>query len=62
MRRSSFIPDKTDAPLVIDPDRMLSIAIGFQGLKPIAGRNSQIIQDSRLIQKAQFAQGDRLDV
>lgn len=41
---------------------MLPVAICFQSLEPIAGRNPQIIQDSRLIEQAQLAQSDRLDI
>jgi hypothetical protein len=37
MSWSSVIPDETDAPLIVDPDRMLTLAIGLQGFEPVAG-------------------------
>jgi hypothetical protein len=62
MRRSSFIPHKTDAPLVVDPDRMLSQPIGPQGFKTIAGRHPEIAQYPGLIQKTQLSESDVLNV
>jgi hypothetical protein len=47
---SSVIPDKADAPLVVDPDRMLAVAIRPQSLQPVAGRHAKIAQDTRLIE------------
>jgi hypothetical protein len=62
MRWSSLIPNKTDAPLIVDPDRMLPLAIGSQSFEAIARRHAQIGQRSRLIQKTQLSQSDILDV
>jgi hypothetical protein len=39
MRRSSPIPDKTYPPLIVDPDRVLSLPVSLQGFQPIAWRN-----------------------
>jgi hypothetical protein len=62
MRWPSLIPYKADAPLVIDPDRILSLPIGSQGLKTIAGRHPKIAQYPGLIQKTQLSESDVLDV
>jgi hypothetical protein len=57
MSRSSVIPNKTDAPLVIDPDRMLTLTVCLQRFEPVAWRNPEIGQHSRLIEQAQLPQG-----
>jgi hypothetical protein len=62
MRRSSLIPYKADAPLIIDPDRMLPLTIRSKCLKTIAGWDPKISQRPGLIQKAQLSQGNILDV
>jgi hypothetical protein len=33
-------PDKTDAPLVVDANAELTLAVAAQGFQPIAGRYS----------------------
>jgi hypothetical protein len=47
------VPDKTNAPLVIDADVVLSFSIILQGLQVVAGRDSQTDQfrDSMQLQK-----------
>src|SRR5690348_16944712 len=50
MCRSSFIPYETDSPLVIDPDRMLSLPVCFQRFEPVAWWNMQVRKHPRLIQ------------
>jgi hypothetical protein len=62
MRRSSLILNKTDAPLVVDADRVLSQTIRSQGFQTVAWRHAQIVQDACLIQKTQFSQRDILDI
>jgi hypothetical protein len=62
MFRSSFIPYKAYAPLVVDPDRVLPLPIGLQSFKAIAWRHAKIAQHPRLIQETQFSQGDILDI
>lgn len=42
--RLSLPPYKADAPLVIDPQAMLSLAIPFQGFQSIRGRQMQVLQ------------------
>src|SRR6185437_13629408 len=62
MHRSSLMPNETNAPLVIDPDRVLSLPVRLQGFEPIAGRNAQVIEQPGLIQKAKLSQRDILNV
>src|SRR5690242_13529017 len=40
--RPSLVPNKADAPLVVDPDRILSLTIGFECFEPIARGNPEI--------------------
>jgi hypothetical protein len=49
MRRSSLIPYKADPPLIIDPDRMLSLTIRSKGFEAIPGRHPKITEHPRLI-------------
>jgi hypothetical protein len=37
-------PDKADAPLIVNPDAILSFTIAFQGLQSVAGRNFEILK------------------
>jgi hypothetical protein len=41
---------------------MLSLAIRSNGLEAIAGRNAEIAQYPRLVQKTQFSESDILDI
>jgi hypothetical protein len=61
-RRSSLIPHETYAPLVVDPNRVLSLAIGLQCLKAIAGWYTKIANHPSLIQKTKLSQSNVLDV
>ena len=38
-------PAEADAILVVDSDAVLSAAISFQGLEPVARRDAQIVKD-----------------
>lgn len=41
---------------------MLSGPVAFQRLQPVSGRNPQILQDARIVEHTQFAQGGGLNV
>src|SRR6185312_7111256 len=60
--RTSFCPNEADAPLVVDPDAHLPVAIAMQGLQTVAGRNTQVRQRFRLVEQTQLPQGDGLHV
>jgi hypothetical protein len=62
MHRSSLVPNKTDAPLVVDPNRVLPLPIRLQRFEPISWRNAKIVEDPGLIQKTKFSQSDVLNV
>jgi hypothetical protein len=59
---ASFAPVETDAPLVVDADRILTPPLALQRLQAISRRRAQIAQCVRLIDQAQLPQRDRLDV
>jgi len=62
MRRSSLIPDETYPPLIVDPDRVLSSPIRFQGFKSIARGNTKIAEYPSLVQKTKFSECDILNI
>ena len=55
-------PDKTDAPLVIDANAVLSLAVACQGLQPVARRTAQEVQRHCGIQLRKLSLSDALDV
>jgi len=57
----TLTPDKTDSPLIIDPNRMLFFPIASQRFQLISGGRSQNAQLSRRVKLEQFSQGDPLD-
>jgi hypothetical protein len=57
----SIAPDKTDSPLVVDPNRMLSVAIASQNFQLISGRRCQYMQLRRCMKLEQFANCDTLN-
>jgi hypothetical protein len=59
---ASFFPEKANAPLAVDPNTVLSRPVARKGFKPITRRYTEIIQDARLIEHTEFAQGNRLNV
>jgi hypothetical protein len=56
------MPDKTDAPLVVDPDAVLPKALTLEGLELIAWWNPQTRQFGRGMQLQEFAPCQALDV
>jgi hypothetical protein len=47
-------PPKTDAELVVDPDRMLSFPILVEGMQFVPGRSFQIAQIDGMLDHEQF--------
>jgi hypothetical protein len=60
--RSFRGPDETHAPLVVDADAVLPLALPFQRFQSITRGRSQIFQDQRPIQLLKLAKGRSLDV
>src|SRR5262249_13659230 len=54
-------PDKADAPLIVDADRMLPAAIPCQRFEAGAGRRAQIRKDARVVEHIKLAQSLILD-
>jgi hypothetical protein len=48
-------PDKANPELIVHPDRMLSLTIAFQGLKPIGWGRPQIVQNCRCVEITELA-------
>lgn len=60
--RIAIHPDEADSPLTVDPDAVLSAAIALQRFQSIGGWDPQIVQRPRVVQHAQFASCNLLDV
>jgi hypothetical protein len=58
----AIAPHKADAPAVIDPNALLSRSIPCQLFQAIGWGNLQIIEGVRIVEHAQFPQGDLLDI
>lgn len=56
------MPQEAYAPLIIDPDRMLTETIRLEGFKAISRRHAEVIQNARLIQKTELSKRYRLYV
>jgi hypothetical protein len=55
-------PAETDAPLVVDPDAVLSGPISPQNLQPVAGRNPQILKRLCPVQHEELSEGSPVQV
>jgi hypothetical protein len=62
MRRSSFIPDETYPPLIVDSYCVLSLPIGLERFKPVAGRDTKVANHAGLVQKTKLPQRDILNI
>jgi hypothetical protein len=54
-------PHETHSPLIIDTDAVSAPAVATKFLQPIAGRNAQILQRSRMVQHNEFSARRFLD-
>lgn len=50
----AFLPCKADAPLIIDPDAVLTFAVALQLLQSIGRRHSQVVEITGIIYHAKF--------
>src|SRR5699024_8343462 len=53
--RSGVVPHKADAPLVVDPDAVLSYSIALERLEPIAGWDAEVFERARGPHLTKFA-------
>jgi hypothetical protein len=56
--RTGFTPSKTNSPLVVDPDAVLSRAIAFEQFQSVARRNFQIVKSPGDLKLSQFTSTD----
>jgi hypothetical protein len=59
---TAIVPNETDAPLVVDPDTMLTRPVAAQRLQSIARRGGQVTQFVRLMKLPQLPLRRTLDV
>lgn len=55
-------PHKAHAKLIVDADAVLSGAIMFQRLQPVAGWHTQVVENSRPVKLLKFSSCHRLDI
>jgi hypothetical protein len=55
--RAILTPDEDDAPLAVDPDRMLASPVASQCLQAVAGGKTQIIQPLGSVDCGEFPPG-----
>ena len=58
----AVVPNKADAPLVVDADAVLTIVVARKSLKAITGRDSQVIQVRSVMEHHQLALRPALDM
>jgi hypothetical protein len=54
-------PRKAEAPLIVDANAVLALAIAAQFLQPIAWNGGELIKSRRCVQGLQLAEGRTLD-
>ena len=60
--RVAFAPVKTDSPLVVDANAVLSLSSAFQGFEPVARRHGHLPQFRSCVQQQQFPSGAALNI
>jgi hypothetical protein len=58
----SVLPGKTDPPLIVDSNTVLTGSPAFELLEPVAGRNTEILELFRSIDKPQLSKQDPMKV
>ena len=48
-------PNEDNAPLAVDPDRVLARSVATQRLKPVAGRETEVLQVLGRVEGREFA-------
>ena len=60
--RIAMAPDKTDAPLLVDANAVLTCAVASERFQTVAGRHSQVLQCPSGMQHLQLVQSLFLDL
>jgi hypothetical protein len=55
-------PEETDAPLVIDADRVLAFPVALESFQTIAGWDREVVEFGDGVKLGEFPQGNTLDV
>jgi hypothetical protein len=55
-------PDKADAPLVVDADAVLALAVALESFESVGGWNAQVVEFGCGVQHAELSPGDLLDL
>src|SRR5262245_25534327 len=58
--RVPVYPTKTDSPLIVNANTVLSVPITTQAFQPVAGRDAKIHQRFRSIEQKQFSERDSM--
>ena len=58
----AIAPFEANAPLVVDPNAVLTGAVSAQSFQSIGRRHAQILQGLRPVEHSQLAQGNLLNV
>jgi hypothetical protein len=56
------MPNKTDTPLLVNANAVLSLSVAAQFLKPVGRRNAQIIKGGGIMQHNKLSLRDLLNV
>ena len=59
---AAFRPAKADAPSLIHPNALLSLAAAFEGFEPVARRHAQVSEFRRGVNHDELAVHDALEV
>jgi hypothetical protein len=62
MKRILVSPFKTDPPLIVNPDAILTFPFPRQFFKPVGGWHAQIIQGHRIVKHSEFSESHLLDI
>lgn len=55
-------PSKTDPPLVVDANTVLSLSIAFERLQPVLGRRGEVAKLMSAIKHFELSSRDSLDI
>ena len=60
--RATLAPAETDAPLLVDPDAVLSLPVAAKRFQAITRGRSQLVQIRGRIKHPEFSRGNPLDL
>jgi hypothetical protein len=58
----SVFPGKTDAPLAVNANAVLTLSVSFQGFQPIRGRNPQVFNGGASMQHFELSECNLLNI